>query len=182
MSPSESLLCDIFAVLSETLYILGADACWKVELFNGGKLEGDVSDVSCSNTEYTSNGIYSLFNLTNGSNNTAIFVDGPKAFSGTFQFIESLDVIKPLMRVLSWNNEVKEYKLEITLPSCSALSVTPTVTPSTSLSSTPSSSVCPIEATINRTYYLKAAGLCWQVQLFSGGTLEASSNNFILTR
>ena len=77
-------LCTINDVVGETYYLTVADACWKAqELFQGGTLEADSTDPTCSSSTFTSGGVYSLFDSINKETNLVTFKDGPMGYSGT---------------------------------------------------------------------------------------------------
>lgn len=168
VSPSDSTICDINEVLGQTIYVPAVGACWKVEIFFGGTLEGDFTDSLCSESDHmfsSTNGTFSLFDSLNISDNTALFIGASQGFSGTMIFKESLDIANPLLNILNWTPNSKEYELEVILPTCAAPSVVPSVVPSTVLSTVPTSSTCSIEIFLNRTLYLEVREACWQVQL-----------------
>ena len=131
--PSSSItdnLCSVIDVLGQTLFIAGAGACWRVQLAPGGTLEGDFSDLSCSKNEsdwQSSNGVYSIFDSVSLSKNTAVFINGTNGFSGTFQFKSDSAVTQPMLEVLDWNQASKQFVLQVTIPTCSANAICPTM-------------------------------------------------------
>ena len=115
--PSPDSTC-LNEILGSTFYIPEAGACWRVEVFQNGTLEGDFSDPSCSKDkiDFNSNGVFSIFDFSYG--NVAYFKDGPNAYSGTFEFKEDSSVSSQEHKIKGWNPSTKEYDLEVTLPSC----------------------------------------------------------------
>ena len=102
-----------------TYYTSAVNACWRIEVFDNGTLEGDFSDSTCSKSEaeFTSTrGIFSYFNYTYG--NVAYFVDGDNSYSGTFEFKEDSSLSALTLTIQGWNSAELEYDLLITVPSC----------------------------------------------------------------
>ena len=81
-------------------------------------LEGHVNYSSCSEDTFQSSGVYSIFHGLNVEDNTAIFNDGPLAYSGTFKFVWSSSVSEPQVILRDWNGIDKEYIVEALIPSC----------------------------------------------------------------
>ena len=147
--------CAIDDVVGQTHYFAADNACWKLQLFPGGTLEGDFTDPTCSKPSYTSGGVFSLFDYVDKETNEIAFRDGPMKYSGTFKFSEASDVSEQGAEVLSWNRDEKEYELEIVIPSCKDVSTS-----------------CAIDDVVGQTHYFAAENACWKLQLFPGGTLE----------
>ena len=122
-------MVDVFA--QQTLFLLpGAGACWRVQLAAGGTLEGDFTDASCSKTEskwQSSNGVFSIFASISVLDETAVFIPGTNGFSGTFQFVEDPTVTQASLQMLSWDPTAKVFAIEVTIPTCSADAVCPTM-------------------------------------------------------
>ena len=114
----DSYICPIKTILNRTYYLEASGICWQLQLFIGGTLEGHSNYSSCSENAFQSSGIYSIFQGFNEETNTAIFIDGPKAYSGTFQFTKSSSVTKPQVKLRNWNRIEQEYIVEVLLPSC----------------------------------------------------------------
>ena len=129
-TPPTNNLCNVMDVLGQTLFIPGAGACWRVQLATGGTLEGDFSDSLCSEDEAdwsSTKGVFSIFDSVSLSANTAVFVVGTNGYSGTFQFKEDAAVIKPFLEVLGWKQDIKEFELQVTIPTCSTGAICPTM-------------------------------------------------------
>ena len=120
-------MVDVFA---QTLFLPGAGACWRVQLAAGGTLEGDFTDASCSKTEsewQSTNGVFSIFASISVLDETAVFIPGTNGFSGTFQFVEDPTVTQASLQMLSWDPTAKVFAIEVTIPTCSADAVCPTM-------------------------------------------------------
>ena len=156
-------------IYNKTFYIPAVNYCWRVQVFENGTLEADDSDPTCSNTNvFNSIGVFSIFDYSD--ENIAYFKVGDNGYSGSFAFKENQLADEQIFSLDNWNQTEKEYVITLTLPSCSD----PTSPPSVSPSMIPSEvSFCPIEYVYNTTLYVSAAGACWRVQVFDGGTLEA---------
>ena len=125
-----SKTCNVVDVFAQTLFLPGADACWRVQLAFGGTLEADFTDVSCSKTEsewQSTNGVYSIFATISVLDETAVFIPGTNGFSGTFQFVEDPTVTQASLQMLSWDPTAKVFAIEVTIPTCSADAVCPTM-------------------------------------------------------
>ena len=172
MLPSESTTCNIHDILGQTIFVPVAGACWKVDIFVGGTLEADFTDSHCSKPDYmfsSTNGTFSLFDSINTFDHTVAFIGASQGFSGTMAFNESPNLVTPSLKTLNWTSNTKEYEVQVSLPTCTVASMVPSIVPM--------SLPCSIKTFLNRTLHLEAAGGCWQVQLFDGGTLEADFNN-----
>ena len=128
---SDSMLCNVMDVLGQTIFLSGASACWRVQLASGGTLQGDFSDELCEKDEsdWVASGdrVYSTFDSVSASSNIVSFAVGPEGFSGTFQFKEDSSVTKPGLQILNWDSSNLIYTLEVTLPTCSADAICPTM-------------------------------------------------------
>ena len=128
---SNSMFCNVMDVLDQTIFLSGAGACWRVQLASGGTLQGDFSDELCEKDEsdWVASGdrVYSTFDSVSASSNIVSFAVGPEGFSGTFQFKEDSSVTKPGLQILNWDSSNLIYTLEVTLPTCSADAICPTM-------------------------------------------------------
>ena len=116
LSPS---LCPIEYIYNATLYVSAAGACWRVQVFDSGTLEADISDPTCSrNAIYNLAGVFSIFE--SGLGNSAYFEVGDNGYSGTFSFEESPIVIGQEFELVDWNQTTKVYDIIITFPNCTA--------------------------------------------------------------
>ena len=122
--------CNVEDVLAQTLFLPGGGACWRVQLAAGGTLEGDFTDPSCSKDESkwrSTKGVFSIFDSISVSDKTAVFIPGNNGFSGTFQFVENPTFTQASLQLQSWDPTAKEFAVEVTIPTCSADAVCPTM-------------------------------------------------------
>lgn len=127
---NEDLLCDVMNVYGQTFFLPAVGICWRVQLGVDGTVEGDFNDGDCSKNEsdwQSTHGVFSIFDYVKPSDNTAVFIDGTNKYSGTFQFKEDSTVIKPSLYILGFNSNLKEFALEVTIPTCSADAICPTM-------------------------------------------------------
>ena len=176
-----SSICPIQEFRGRTFYVKGAGACWKIELFDNGNLVRDFSgnSVTCSQESFTFSGIYSHFDSIDVENNVAEYSVGPKGFSGTFQFKQSVSETDISLNVLDWKPEIKYYEVEIVIPSCTLPILEPSSFPTTIPSFSPIAPSCPIQEVDGNVFYLFAQNLCFRVEFYSGGQLVADTSSGI---
>ena len=134
-APSLAPICNVMNVVGQTIFIPGAGipgaaACLKVQLAIGGTLEGDFSDSLCEKNEsdwQSSAGVFSIFKSIVLDENTAVFIKGQNGYSGTFRFKENSAMTQPFLEVLNFNGNEKEFEFQVTIPTCSADAICPTM-------------------------------------------------------
>jgi len=169
-SPSISTICPIDEIYGQTFLFALLNACWKVEVFNNGKVQGDLrKNVPCTNDSFVSFGTFSLYGDIDNDSDLANFIVGPGGYHGTFLFRHSESVTSPQGNILKFNSSEKEYAVEVEVPSC----IKPTDVPSLA----PTSLSCSIEDIYDQTFYFSAAKICWKVEIFDGGLLEGDLSN-----
>ena len=166
-SPSSDPVCQD-EILGRTFYSPAAGACWKIEVFTNGTLEGDFSDSSCSKdpNDFTPSGVFSIFDFM--YENVAYFKDGAQEYSGTFEFKEDSSKTDLELTLKGWEPTAKEYDVELTLPTCTAPSSVPSSVPS----NIPTVDSSCMDEIYGGTFYTPAVGACWQIEIFENGTLE----------
>jgi len=111
-----TLPCAVSMLYGSTVKVAVDNACYRIQLYEGGKLERDESDTDCSNASFKSQGIFSYFGYLDEGANEAVFTTGPFGYSGTFEFKDSSSVTAVIPQITYL--EAKEFKLIITMPSC----------------------------------------------------------------
>ena len=119
-------ICNIIDLMGQTIFFSASNICWRLQLYAGGVLEGDLIDPTCSNNEsdFTSSGIFSIAGNVNTFGNAAAYIPGSKGYSGRFKFKEGA-VLKPSAKVVAWNPSTLIYEVELTIPTCSKEAVCP---------------------------------------------------------
>lgn len=98
-----------------TVYVPAFDACWKIELFEGGTLSADYSDPDCSSDTFNGSPSLSIFEDVTAS--VASFTPGTLGWQGTIEFKE--DPSTPAVTVVpSINGKEKVFSLVIIYPTC----------------------------------------------------------------
>ena len=90
--------------------------CWQAELFENGTLAADFSDSDCSNSNFTSAAVFSIFNST--SNSHVSFVPGDQPWNGYLDLRTSSNVTQTNVGASEWVVSDYFFKLQIFLTSC----------------------------------------------------------------
>ena len=169
-TPQSSSICSVEDVQGGTYYFAFFNACWKLQLFENGTLEGDFSDSTCTNHinngTFQSSGIFSRFGSIDSANDVVNFIKGGQGYSGTFQFVRKPSSTTTSIDVKKINQEAKEFVIEVHVPTC----IQPTMVPS----SAPSTTICPIENFVGSSYYFTVKGFngCWKARIAEDGKLK----------
>jgi hypothetical protein len=189
MPPVESSSCPVNEVLGQTYYFKSFNACWKLELFEGGTLEADFTDPECENQIFTPSGIFSQFDGIDESKNTALFVKGHEGFNGSIQFKKSSSILESTLKVLHYDEKrEKNFAVELTVPSCGASSSSDSTVnndPSLNDMTTEQSQnernllslYCDVTQMFSsgKTHHFKigeAGDACWKLELSNGGMFD----------
>ena len=101
--------------------------CWKIELFEGGVLDMDVSNPFCTNIVFKSSGALSMFNHTEddtyhfnhlGLNDDQRDKNGPKLLDGRFTLKQNPIKNDYGVNITSADQSSSEYDIDLLLPSC----------------------------------------------------------------
>ena len=96
-----------------------------MELFEGGVLAADVTDSSCSNSNFTTSGIVSRFESGRGSR--ATFGVGDLGWKGYIDFKEGSSTGDNEIGFQVWDTDGHNFGIEIFFTSCSSISNAPSI-------------------------------------------------------
>lgn len=149
--------CPSSEFMGRTVY-LPIGACYKVELFPGGKIERDTDDQTCSETTFTSDLTISSFALEEDTELKFDTADGG-VYSGKFSFEEdsSLTGVTPVINAL--NNPPGTFDLTLTFPSCDT------------------GPIYPCKPDVGSTVFVPIAGMCFKIEMFDGGVLSGDPSD-----
>ena len=158
--PSDNRYCNEEDITGKTLFASGAGYCFKIEVGVDGQIIGDKSDAECNNK--SGNGI--RFSNYHGFTTGNILTWTPQnGFSGTMIFLENISLTEPKLVINSLQAGIFDVTIEV--PSClmtdPAPSLLPTVTPTTF----PSSTFCSADDVSGAEYFSSIAGYCFKIEL-----------------
>ena len=114
--------CPIGGFDGLTYKIAALGLCLKVQLFEGGVLEADLSDPTCSNAVFTSSGVFSVFDSFDAARNIALFrSESSSHYEGFFYFESSTEVTggsSPEATILSLDDGAKLFESRVMIASC----------------------------------------------------------------
>ena len=108
--------CSAENFLSATFTTALEGKCWKAELFEGGVLAADSSDIDCSSESPSFDEVYSIFDYVEGDR--IYFKEGDLGYTGYFEFTESPLTSRMITRK-SWNDAAKFFSVRFIFSSCS---------------------------------------------------------------
>ena len=153
--------------------------CLRFEIFDGGDLTADLSNLDCLKDEFTIDYVASSFDSATGS--TAFYKGKETEYTGEVIVAQSTAVSEFKADVLAYDEELKTFIFQFTFPSCVAPSSTPSMIPS--IQST--LEFCSIDEFLGKSYFFEASELCFKADLFENGTFavdfstsDCSSANF----
>lgn len=109
-------ICSVDNLMGKTFYIPAYSACWKLELFKGGVLAVDYSNLYCYNDEYSEEQVFSYFESAEG--NIAHFGEGSLGWSGQFGFTKDSRIDATKVDVKLWEETYREFLIDMTFPDC----------------------------------------------------------------
>ena len=179
--PTIPYVCPIDIVEGRTFYFVAAKMCVRMQLFAGGKLEGDSTDNSCANPVFNPTQELSIFAGIDIVTNKAIFSPGAGGFSGTVEIKETPSITGTEFNLLDLTGQI--FSGQVVISSCaSEPSLVPSLTPSLAPSLAPIPSVpCSISDFVGETFFFSGVGsgvnLCFRVVIGAGGELVGNPND-----
>lgn len=177
-TPLSSSICTVEGVLGGTYYFPAVNACWRLQLYQTGTLEGDFTDPTCKNHTdngtFQSGGIFSRFGSIDQTNDVINFIEGDFGYFGTFQFVRKPTSTTTSIEMKS-DGGTKEYEIQVNVPTCTAPSMLPSSAPITS------TRICPIENFLGGTYFFTVKGIhgCFKANINVDGKLKADLDKVI---
>lgn len=101
--------------LGETLYVAAFNACYKIEVFAGGILARDSSDLDCSKNDSSKEQIVSRFVGIDGGQ---LRFNDPNRWDGIFILKESSSVAIPQVQPIEVDNNARNFVIALIVPSC----------------------------------------------------------------
>jgi len=177
--PTVPYVCPIDTIVGRTFTFAAANFCFRLGLYDGGVLEADTTDKTCSNTVFKSTAVFSFFDSIDVGSNKAVYAVGPAGYSGTVEIKETPSATMTRVKILKLNSSTKEFAAQVIIASCaSEPSQAPSFLPTTPPSLAPVASVsCQIDAFVGETFYFAAINYCFRVVIGTGGQLVADTTD-----
>ena len=165
--------CTINQVFGAVYRFVQNNMCWRVEMFENGKIEADLFDSTCSKEVFTSIVQFGLFESVNEDNGVAVFANRLQDYNLFVSFKESPSVIN-VEGDMTLETALSEYYIVIKLNSCTVMTgMFPSQRPSTTPSLSPTKPlICPIDQILGMTYTFTFNKACWKLELFEKGALK----------
>lgn len=158
--------------LGTTVHVPFHGNCYKIELFQGGKLFQDSGNAKCANKVFTESAVMS--NFLRSEDSIAYFNDGADTvgYNGYFEIEIDPTLATGKIETLGMSMAFKYFAIKFVLPACTRQ---PSVAPSSQPSIAPK--LCSMQQVMGKTFYFSYNNACWRMELFAGGELTADKRD-----
>ena len=184
--PSFARFCTIEEVFGPVYHFIFDSMCWRVEMFENGKIEIDIFNPTCSNEVFNPTAELGVFEFVDDNNNMAVFLNMQRGYRLTVRFKELLSIVN-VEGEMKRNIISSNYDIQLKLNSCTSMvemmpsqrpSAVPTMLPSAIPSLSPSHvptifyKDCPIKQVLGAAYRFRLNSICWRVEMFENGKIQ----------